>query len=195
VKLISLDLGNRTGFGCGDAGAKPRLESWVLKRPGESVDVACRNFACTLRDNIQVENPDIIVAENWLHPSVQPSADTVITQMELHGALNAIAGVYGIRVARPTSAQFRKHFCGQSSAAAPRARGVKRSAKQQAADREATNRMVVKRAIMLGYLPHGSNDWDKASAAGLFDFAVATYARVPPKMLVMFGEQPSEASA
>ena len=187
MKLIALDLGNRCGFACGNAGSKPRIESWVVKRKGEPVQVAVRNLACTLRDNIQFENPDIIITENWLDPSVQPSSDVVITQMLLHGAVEALAGVFGIRTERPTSAQFRKHFCGQASAA-PR-RQVRRTEKQKREDREATNMMVVKRAILLGYLPHGSADWDKASAAGLFDYGSAHYARTAPRELVLFGER------
>ena len=191
MRILSLDLGNRSGFAVGVSGAKPRVESWLLKRPGDEPEVACRNLACTLRDNIQLENPELIVVERWLHPSVQPSADVVITHMLLHGVVEGLAGVFGIRTMRPTSAQFRSHFCGRSTAE-PRSRGPK-TARQKAASREATNNMVVKRAIMLGYLPFGSTDWDKASAVALWDWACATYARRVPKELVLFGEQPKDA--
>jgi len=192
VRILALDLGNRTGFACGVAGGpKPRIESWLLKKVGQPVETSCRNLACSLRDNIQLENPDLIVAEHWLHPAVQPSADVIITQLQQHGVVEAIAGVFGIRVVRPTSAQFRTHFCGQSSAGTRR-KGP-RTERQKADDREATNMMVVRRAILLGYLPHGSTDWDKASAAGLYDYASAVYGRTPPRELILFGEQPREA--
>jgi len=188
MRLFALDLGNRSGFASGIAGgAKPRIESWLIKRPGQPVETACRNLACSLRDNIQLENPDIIIVEAWMHPAAQPSADVIITHMQLHGVVEAIAGVFGIRVERPTSAQFRKHFCGQSSAVG---RSItRRNAKQREADRRATNEMVVKQAILLGYLPAGSTDWDKASAAGLFDYGAATFARARPRELVLFGER------
>jgi hypothetical protein len=193
VRIMALDLANRSGYACGIAGeGKPRLEAWVLKKQGEPVERACRNLSCTLRDRIQLENPDLIVVENWLHPAASRNADSTITHLHLHGAVEGIAGIFGIPTVKPTSAQFRTHFCGQSTAA-PR-RKIARTDKQKNQDREATNRMVVKRAIVLGYLSHGSDDWDKASAAALWDWACATYARKIPKELVLFGEQPADAS-
>jgi hypothetical protein len=184
---MALDLANRTGFACGIAGEdRPRLEAWILKRPAESYEVATRNLAATLRDNIRIENPDAIVIEDFMNPAAQPSASTIVSQMFFHGAVEAIAGVYGVRTVRPTSSQFRVHFCGQASAAPKRNRP--RTKAEQEADRVATNMMVVRRAILLGYLPRGSTDWDKASAAALWDWACATLARRAPTRLVMFGE-------
>lgn len=189
MKIIALDLAFRTGFACGVAGEKPRLESWRLKRPDDPMEVGVRNLGCTLRDNIQLERPDLIVVEHWLHPTASRSADATISQMHMHGAVEGLAGCYGITTAKPTPAQFRKHFCGVSSAAEPRRRGAPRTMYERNRDRDRTNTMVVNRAIALGYLPRGSTDWDKASAAGLYDYGCATYARKAPKRLVMFGEE------
>jgi hypothetical protein len=190
MKIAALDLGNRSGFACGIAGTKPRLESWLLKGRDEPVETACRNLGCTLRDNLKAEEPDLLVIEMWLAPVAQRSDRVIITHMMLHGVVEGLAGCFGIPTIRPTSAQFRKHFCGVSSAAAPRRKGTKRTEKQRAADREATNRMVVQRAILLGYLPRNSDDWDKASAAAMYDWASFTHGRVRPRELVMFGEAP-----
>lgn len=159
----------------------------MIKRPGESVQTACRNLACTLRDNIRLESPDLIVTECWLPPAAQPSADVIITHLHLHGVVEGLAGVFGIRTERPAAATYRTHFCGQASAA-PR-RQQQRTYRQKIEDREATNVMVVKRAIMLGYLPGSSTDWDKAAAVAIWDYAAATYARTPPRELVLFGER------
>lgn len=189
--ILALDLGARTGFAAGETGGKPRLESWVLKRAAEPIEVACSNLARSLRDNIRLERPDLIAVERYLPSAASQSAAATESQLQLHGVVLGIAGVFGIRVVRPTTAQFRLHFCGQANAAAPRRRGVERTKAQRAADREATNAMVVQRAILLGYLERGSTDWDKANAAGIWDWAAATYGRNIPKALVLFGERES----
>ena len=57
------------------------------------------------------------------------------------------------------------------------------------AAREFINEGVLNRAILLGYLPHGSKGWDEANAAALWDYGCAKFARALPKELVMFGER------
>jgi hypothetical protein len=188
VRLLALDLGNRCGFATGEAGGKPRVESWILKTPKQTPEVACRNLACSLRDEVRSEKPDVIVVEAWMHPAAQPSADVIITHMQLHGAVEAVAGCFGIRTERPTSAQYRKHFCGQSTAGARRPPAA-RTPQMRQADRRATNDMVLRRAILLGYLPADSTDWDRAAAVALWDFGCAHFARRAPAELVLFGEQ------
>lgn len=187
MRIMALDLAARAGFCCGNAGSKPRVEAWILRRDGQTIHAACRNLACTLRDNIQLENPDLIVTEHWLALQQSRSAAAAIGQLLMHGVVDALAGIFDIKVERPETSTFRTHFCGQASAA-PRRKGP-RTNKQRAEDSHATNMMVVKRAILMGYLPHGSTDFDKASAAAMWDWACSTYARTPPRSLVLFGER------
>jgi hypothetical protein len=49
------------------------------------------------------------------------------------------------------------------------------------------NEAVLRRAILLGYLPEDSKDWDCANAAALWDYGCAKFARAVPKELVMYG--------
>jgi hypothetical protein len=185
--LMALDLGKRTGVATGRAGGDmPRVEAVTLRGSKDGVEVQARNLACFLRDRWTLDRPDLVIVESAMNPAASKSADATISQLYCHGALHALAGVYGLRVETAAAMTARKHFCGKASAA-PR-RGQPRTQAQQRQDREDTNNMVLRRAIMLGYLPHGCADWDKASAAALFDFAAATFARVRPKDLVLFGE-------
>jgi hypothetical protein len=186
VLIMALDLGKRSGVATGRAGEMPRVEAVVLRGKSDGADVQAGNLACFLRDRWALDRPDLVVIESAMNPAASKSADATISQLYCHGALHALAGMKGIRVETVAAQTARKHFCGKVSAA-PR-RNQPRTLAQQRKDREETNRMVVKRAILLGYLPHGSDDWDKASAAALFDFASVTYARVQPKSLVLFGE-------
>jgi hypothetical protein len=182
---MALDLAKRTGVATGIAGQRPRIEAVILRGKADGVAVQARNLGCFLRDRWTLEKPDMVIVEAPMNPAASESADATISQIYCHGALNALAGVYGIRVETVAASTARKHFCGKPSAAPRRSQPRTRTQKRQ--DREDTNNMVVRRAILLGYLPHGSTDWDKASAAALFDFASVTYARKAPERLVLFG--------
>lgn len=187
MRIMAFDLDSyRTGFACGNAGEKPRVQTWLLRRKGEPVDDAVKNFGRTLRDVLIVESPDLIAAEDFMNPQAQKSADAVIASLELHGALIGVAGLWGVRIERAHVDTIRRHFCGRSSAF-PRTRGPK-TARQKAEARQATKDMVLRRAKLLGYLPADCRDDDKADACAIWDFACATYAGVKPRELVLFGE-------
>jgi hypothetical protein len=184
---MCLDLAKRSGVASGVVGpTQPRIEAVTLRRAGESVEQQAAALACFLRDRFIIDLPDLIVIESAMNPAASKSADATISQLYCHGALHAMAGVYGVEVRIVAAMTARKHFCGQASAA-PR-RKQPRTIRQQREDREATNMMVVRRAIALGYLPHGSTDWDMASAAALWDYGAVTFARKAPPRLVMFSD-------
>ncbi|MDP2358669.1 MAG: hypothetical protein Q8M31_21800 [Beijerinckiaceae bacterium] len=187
MKIIALDLGSsRTGFACGVAGGHIRVEAWLLRRRGDAVRQAARNLGRTLRDNIQFENPDLIAVEDFLNPEAIKSPDAVIASLLMHGAVESIAGLWGIPVMSTAPGTIRKHFCGKASAL-PRSAGPKTS-RQKAEAREATKQMVLKRAITLRYLPRDCVDYDKADACAIFDHAAHARAGHVRKELVLFGE-------
>lgn len=190
--IMAFDLGIRTGFACGRAGSKPRVQTWILKRPGDPVSVAIKNFGRTLRDVLSVETPDLIIREDFLHPSVHKSGDAAIASIKMDGAIELMAGLWGVRDESVNVNAVRKHFCDRSSAM-PRTRGEK-TAREKAAARQATKDMVLNRAKTLGYLPRDCFDDNKADACAIFDFACATYAGVRPSELVMFGENLNQES-
>jgi hypothetical protein len=182
----SIDPGKRMGVASGIAGQMPRIEAVTLRGTKDPTEVQARNLGCFLRDRWAIDKPDLVVVESTDNPAAYPSADSALSQIYCHGALQALAGCYGVRVEKVAASTARVHFCGKASAAA-RGKGP-RTPQQRREDREATNNMVLRRAIALRYLPHGTNDWEKSSAACLFDYAVRHFCRVPPHELVMFGE-------
>jgi hypothetical protein len=187
MKIMALDLGKRSGVATGIAGGDlPRIEAVTLRGKADKPEAQARNLGCFLRDRWSIDTPELVVIESAMNPIASMSADATISQLYCHGALHALAGTYGVRVEIVAPQTARKHFTGKASAA-PR-RNAPRSLAQKRQDREDTNNMVLRRAIALRYLPHGSTDWDKASAAALFDFAAATFARAAPRELVFFGE-------
>jgi hypothetical protein len=187
--IFALDPGKRAGIAYGDPkDGLPTIEAVALRGRADDPEAAARNFGCYLRDKFVFRLPHLIVVEKFLSPAASKSADATISQLLCHGAVHALAGCYGVPVEAVAAASVRTHFCDRASAAARRKRGTPRSLKQQRADREATNNMVLRRAIALRYLPHGCNDWDKASAASLWDWAAAHFCRWRPPELVMFDQ-------
>lgn len=187
MKILCLDLARQLGMAVGTAGAdKPTISSHNLAKKGEGYEAACAKFGPLLRDWMRVESPDLVVVEHWLHPLAHPSADAVIMQMHLHGVVRGLAGCKGVPIRMPTADEVRIHFCGKKSAM-KRTRGPK-TPQQKAEARKATKSMVINRAILLGYLPHGCTDDNAADAAALFDFSCAHYARVNSAPLHLFNE-------
>ncbi len=186
MRLMTLDLASRSGVAYGDSDSAPTIEAVRLRGKAETPDVQARNLGCYLRDRFTLGLPDLIVVENYLNPAASKSADATIGALVTHGALCAIAGCYGVRVESVPAATVRRHFIGVSTLAPSRKQP--RTAKQMREDRQRINDAVTKRAILLGYLPAGSNDWDRASAAALWDYAVSHFCRRSPAALVMFGE-------
>jgi hypothetical protein len=173
VRIFALDPGVRAGFAEGESGTIPLSGAVRLKKQSEPIEKAAEQLGCFLRDRWSgpMGMPDLLCIEHWMQPGAQKNAAAAISSLLLAGAARAMAGVYGIRVEEPWAQTVRKHFCG----------------KARLDDRGETNRMVLNRAIALGYVPRDCTDWDRANACALFDYAAATYGRVAPKSLVMFG--------
>lgn len=187
MKLLCLDLGRKTGIAVGEAGViPPRIWTEILARKGEGYEAACERLGPVLRDWLRLENPDMIVIEHWLHPIAHPDANAVIMQFHLHGVVRGIAGCRSIPIRMPQPAEIRSHFCGKAFAM-PRSRGP-RTAAQKAEARKATKAMVINRAVLLGYLPRGSDADDSADAAAMFDWASVHVCRTSPAELHFFGE-------
>src|ERR1035437_3761598 len=139
--ILALDPAVRTGFAIGEAGViPPRSGAVRLKKPAEDREVAVRNLGCWLRDQFVLDRPDLIVCLHWMAPGAQKSEAAVVMPLLLAGAVHALAGIYGIPVKEPYDATCRKHFTGKASFG----------------DRTETNLAVLRRAIMLGYVPKDS---------------------------------------
>lgn len=193
MRILALDLATVAGFCFGEAGDMPPQSFSIRLAPrGADPHTASRALGPTLRDRFfrfKESWPEMIVAEDHLHPTASIGGDAIVSQVLLHGALNAIAAAYGVQVRRIPAATIRKHFCGKSSAL-PRGKG-ERTPKEKAEARKATKAMVVGRCHALGYFPNSVIDDNRADACAAWDWASANIARVAPRDLRMFGEAAS----
>lgn len=174
--LQAFDLAGRTGIATGSPGAVPKIYAaqLKLKKTEEAVDVAWR-FGRFLDEFWTFNRPDLIVVEDFMHPTASENGAATIYALLLRGALQGAAGRIGVPVRSIHMSSARLHFCGRSSAH-PRRQGKPRTNAQKAQDREDTNMMVWRRAVTLGYFGRGDvPDFDKGSAACLFDYASANW--------------------
>ena len=186
MRILAIDIGNRCGVAHGETDDKPAIEAWKLRNNGDDAAEGARNFALALFDLVRWgPKPDLIAVENYLSPAVQRSADVVEAALLAHGALEAVAAVEGVKLARVPVNAIRRHFIGTATVS----RGGQRSPRQRYEDRKALNTLVVERCIRLGYLTRdAAPDWDKAAAAALWDYCAVSFAKRPPAELVLFGE-------
>lgn len=123
--VLTLDLATTTGVCIGRAGAFPRVATWRLKTPEDDPHRAGRNLGCRLRDEITIERPDLIVIEAAMNPGAMHhagnSARTVSLLWMLQGAVDAVAGCYGIRVKRANVQSVRKAVLGTALPKDPKA--------------------------------------------------------------------------
>jgi hypothetical protein len=168
---MALDPATVTGFAYGEAGAIPKSGSVRLKRPNQGPEVAAFNMLAFLRDRFVLDRPDLCVIEHYMNPAAQKSADAVILQIMVFGVIVAMCKANNVRIETPHAATIRKHFCGAARAGA----------------RADTKRMVIRRAVMLGYVPKDCTDDNRCDAVAAWSWAECAFARIQPKSLVLFG--------
>ena len=173
--ILALDTATVTGWALGEAGKIPASGSVRLKRPQDHRDVAPFNAQCFLRDMWETAQPDLVVIEEFMNPAAQKSADAISLQLMVYGVVVALCQSYTIPYRAVHRMTIVKHFLGPQR-------------RQQRAELKAK---VVGRAILLGYMPRGHTDQNRADACAAFDYGAAYFARVPPAELVMFGEEAS----
>lgn len=177
MKLLALDVATKTGFGIGTAGEiPPRSDTVRLKKPQDDVQVAWRNIGFFLRDLFVCDKPDLIAVESPMHPAGQRSPDAVVLQWGCMSVVTFVAAAYEIPVEWVNAQTVAKHFIGQARFSGPKSRELKKAA-------------TIERAQLLGYIPKGCRDDDRADACAVFDYASARFCRVRPRELLMFGER------
>lgn len=184
--IAAFDPAQTLGWAAGSVDGIPDSGSRKVisdKAPIEDLPAA---VGFVVRDIIRKYKPDLIVREAFMAPQQIKSGAAVISQLLAHGAVLTMAGMYGVRCIDVRVETWRKCVCGRSTANSRRAG---RTAKEKAADRLANKVMTRDRVALLGYLPRGSVDFDRADALGIFEWAAITHGRIPPRVLHLFGEK------
>ena len=182
--ILAIDGATVSGFALGKPGAIPKVDVHRLKKPSEDTWLVADGAARFVRDICFIEStrPDLIAIEALMpnfnsnddregERQVQRSAASMLVPPLIMGAVRGIAACYGIDVVQVYPATWRKHYLGRSNFGS----------------RDETKRQTIARGVMLGYLPAGCKDDNRADAAGIFDWAAAVHGRaVQP--LVLFDE-------
>lgn len=173
MRILALDIAKVTGFAIGPAGTITRSGSVKLDRLNEGPAQMTFNLLAFLVDDLFVFGaPDLVAIEAALNPAAHKSANSVPYAFGGAYVASAISRRYGCRVEFINNDKVRKHFIGTA----------------RTGDRDKTKAAVIQRCIQLGYLPRDSRDDDRADACAIHDFASATFGRVRPSELMMFGE-------
>ena len=144
---------------------KPMSWSVDLGSPGDH-GLQCGELARQLSKFCEdYGTPDLCGIEHWMPPRKGMVDKNVEPSLRLNGAAHAIVGgVWGCRIVEPYPATIRAAVCGQSNAG----------------DRRETKKMVVAAVKMLGLLPAGSTDDDRADALAGWHFTALTFGRAFP---------------
>lgn len=171
--IWSFDPGVNLGFCVGDARAKATPASRLVRLAKDREGAALLKF---WQAELKLGRPALVFKEAGLEPAamarVGMSGVAIEKTLGLHFLLKTLADAYSIPIKEEKPDRIRKHFIGAG----------------RLGTREATNRAVISRAQVLGYMPRDVFDWDRANACAGWDYAKAHFARLPPEMLVLFGE-------
>lgn len=173
--LWSFDLGSTMGVAMGDAGAGGNVlpASRSVKFQGHQGHGLMR----FLQTEFKREKPTLIFKEAPLTSeamrAVGMSDKSRRTTIGVHYVLESFCEWYGVPWKEETNQTVRKHFIGVG----------------KLGTREETNRAVIARAQLVGYMPRDVFDWDRANACAGWDYARAHFAKVPPEVLHLFGEK------
>lgn len=171
-RILALDLAVHTGFAEGLAGSIPESGVIRLKRPADGPEIAAFTIAAWLRERIGDSRPDLVIVEAYLPPGGHKSADSIIIQYMIHGAVHAFCRCHDIRIESISAPTIRKHFCGRA----------------HAGERSETKLMIIRRAQALNYLPRDCMNDNQADAIAAWSYAECHFCRIAPKSLVLFGE-------
>lgn len=187
--ILAFDPGTRTGWCRGAPGEKPQSGSVVLRQPKEELSALCHNIGAFFVDICRDREPDLVVWEEPMRPGAwfdickrigRPQNGESLTiqnglSMILHREC-ARKGITGIEVPRQDVMQ---HFTGRRSwSSGPGAGDGRENGKKQ----------VIARAQLLGLIPVGCRDDDRADAVANHDYACALYGRKHASTLALFDE-------
>lgn len=193
MRIAAYDIATVTGWANAIVptdGSPPEMRSGIerLKKPQDDVDVVAVKMGGMIRDLcfIAADMPHLIVAEAPIMPFQGTEEDkegrkkpivrnmvSIILPQRAVGAIQGVAGCYGIRVAVVSANTARVTLIGRKSMGSP----------------EETKAAVLRQCIAWGYLPEGSHQTDVSDAICLWHHAALTWGRYRPTRLVMFPQR------
>lgn len=177
--ILALDLANLTGFALGRPGEKPVSGTVDLDGKDSGRPRAIYNFQRWLADRWKTERPVLVVREAPFPLEAfrkrRNSQDGVQMAYGLHGQIEAACEGCGIPLESVHAATVRKHFVGRANAG----------------ERSRTKAAIVQRCWLLGLMPKGIYDDNRADAIATWDWAVATFGQrsAAVERLYLFGER------
>lgn len=181
MKILSLDLALKMGWAWGETGEIPTSGS--VQFSGGALGAG--ELGIWLRDHRRERGlPDLIILEAFMNPAGQPNVGPIVSGLRFNGAVHAIAGVYGVKVAEVAASTIRKAVCGRAHAAGD-VSPLTPKYRLREAQRKATKAMVIKTMILRGIIPTGCTDDNRADAACGWVYAEAVYGRRAPAEFIL----------
>ena len=183
--ILAFDPAVRTGWTHGHSdrpGVLPRVGVKRLKEGKDATPKAARSLGQFVRDICFLEEtrPDLIVYEMYL-PSFDAkdgrqrkiirSAESIDLPRNLVGAIEAVAGCYGIETVAVYPNTWKAHFLGHAFAKG-----------------EDPKAATIRTCHLLGYLPHSCKDDNQADSAGIWDWAASKFGGRIPQELRLHGQ-------
>lgn len=181
--VLSFDLATRTGWAMGEPGrAVPMAGAVTLKKPNDPLGVMEQNIGALFVRLFTERPPSIVVWEVPMTPEAwyrlcqdqgrMQNGASLIIQNVLAGILRRECGrkeIPFVQVARQT---VLKHYTGSA----------------RWGGRDQGKAAVLKRAGILGHMPVGAKDDDKADAIAGWDWACSVYGGYAPKQIIPFDQ-------
>jgi hypothetical protein len=178
-KILALDVATKTGVAEGRPGEVPRLQTIDFRGDDGLTGLYGRAtlwMATKLREPANpsdpISPPDLVVIEKPVPPSGafgHTNHDTTLITLGLFAIFCGIVHCKSIRLEIAPISTWRKHFLGKGNYPGPIAKD-----------------MAVERCKLLGW---DAPDHNAAEAAGIFEWAGATFMGRIPEALHLFGEK------
>lgn len=170
-KILALDVATKTGVAEGRPGDVPHLQTIDFRGKDDLTGVYGRAtlwLATKLRD----DPPVLVVIEKPVPPASaygHTNYDTTLITIGMFGILCGIVHCKGIRLEIAPISTWRKHFIGKGNYPGKIAKD-----------------MALQRCDLLGW---DAEDHNAAEAAGIWDWACATFMGKIPEAIYLFGEK------
>lgn len=173
MNILALDISTTSGFAQGEPGGRPKSWTVRLKRPSDPAETAAFNMLAFLRDHFVLQKPDLVVLEDYMHPSAHKSTDALTIALALHYVATSIATAYTVQWRKVHVDAVRKHFLGFA----------------RTGERKETKAAVLRRCRQLKYLDLTCSDDNRADACAVWDYACAHFARKPSDLVLFEGRR------